>query len=525
MKRAITMRAALADPHLLGSALAGDSWATWRVFLIACMGEKLNAAEREVFRRFTGREREPGARIEEALFLIGRRGGNDRASSVLAAYFASLVDWSGVLAKGERGLVLCIGADIRQAAVQRSYIEGVFAGSQILSSLVVNKTADEIQLSNNITVAVRAANFRRLRGVTCVAVIATESAFWLDETTSANADVQILNAVRPTLATTGGPLILITTPYARRGATWELYHRHYGAKGDPAVLIVQGTTRDFNSTLPQRVVDRALERDHAAAAAEYLAEFRSDLEAFVLREVVDAAVVAGRHELEPVRGVRYFGFTDPSGGSADSFTLAVCHREGDKVVVDCVRERRPPFSPDQVVQGEFVPTLKSYGISDIQSDRYGGIWPVEVFGKYGVRVEQSARAKSDLYIDILPLLNSGRIELLDHPRLVAQLVGLERRTARSGKDSIDHPPGSRDDVINSVAGAAALAIANVGVVVSADLLMRVMAMPARPGRSATAWGWQKKAGMAHMLIPPEERGYPASMLPNRFQEPTSEEGD
>ena len=57
----------------------------------------------------------------------------------------------------------------------------------VLSSLVVNRTADAIELSNGITVEVRAASFRRLCGVTCVAVIASEAAFWLDET-SANAE-------------------------------------------------------------------------------------------------------------------------------------------------------------------------------------------------------------------------------------------------------------------------------------------------------------------------------------------------
>jgi hypothetical protein len=60
-------------------------------------------------------------------------------------------------------------------------------------------------------------------------------------------------------------------------------------------------------------------------------------------------------------------------------------------------------------------------------------------------------------VHLLPLLNSGRIELLDHQRLVAQLCGLERRTSRAGKDSIDHVPGSFDDVANCVAGAAVLA--------------------------------------------------------------------
>jgi hypothetical protein len=49
--------------------------------------------------------------------------------------------------------------------------------------------------------------------------------------------------------------------------------------------------------------------------------------------------------------------------------------------------------------------------------------------------------------------------LLDDQRLVTQLSSLERRTARSGRDSIDHPPGAHDDVANCVAGvAAALAV-------------------------------------------------------------------
>ena len=204
--------------------------------------------------------------------------------------------------------------------------------------------------------------------------------------------------------------------------------------------------------------------------------------------------------------------------------MAVAHREGDKVIIDAIRERRPPFSPADVCL-EFAATLKLYNIGSVQSDKYAGGWPVEAFGAVGIRVEQAAKPKSELYIDLLPLINARRIQLLDSPRLISQLCGLERRTARGGRDSIDHSPGGHDDVANAVAGAAALAIANVGVVVTNELLQRVVAMPARPGRSATAWGWQKKAALAQFLIPPEERGYPRSMLPNRFHEPTSEEGD
>jgi len=46
--------------------------------------------------------------------------------------------------------------------------------------------------------------------------------------------------------------------------------------------------------------------------------------------------------------------------------------------------------------------------------------------------------------------------LLDHPKLLNQLSNLERRTARSGRDNIDHQPGGHDDVANAVAGLAAI---------------------------------------------------------------------
>jgi hypothetical protein len=90
---------------------------------------------------------------------------------------------------------------------------------------------------------------------------------------------------------------------------------------------------------------------------------------------------------------------------------------------------------------EFSELLKSYNIRRISGDRYGGEWPRERFRVRGIEYVIADKPKSDLYRDLLPLLNSGRVELLDLPRLADQLTGLERRTARSGKDSIDHAPG------------------------------------------------------------------------------------
>jgi len=63
----------------------------------------------------------------------------------------------------------------------------------------------------------------------------------------------------------------------------------------------------------------------------------------------------------------------------------------------------------------------------------------------------------------LPLINSGAVDLLENERLVVQLTQLERRTARGGKDSIDHTPGAHDDLANAVAGALVTAFKDPGI--------------------------------------------------------------
>jgi hypothetical protein len=98
---------------------------------------------------------------------------------------------------------------------------------------------------------------------------------------------------------------------ARRGALWDVFKRHYGTGGDPLILVAHGATRTLNPSLPQRVVDRALEKDRARATAEYLAQFRTDVEGFVAPEIVEARTGDYR-EMLPAANNFYRAFTDPS---------------------------------------------------------------------------------------------------------------------------------------------------------------------------------------------------------------------
>jgi hypothetical protein len=454
MKPTVSIRAALSDPQLLGTTLEGPSWAAWRIMLIAAMGEKLTSRERGLFYKLTHRRREPGQRVEEAAFVVGRRGGKSRALATLATYIAGLCDHRDVLAPGETGVCLCIAPDQKQAGIVLDFASAAFESSPILRQSVINRTADTLELRDNITIEVRAASFRRLRGPTYLAVISDEAAYWLTDEWSSNPDVEILNAVRPGLATTGGPLIIASSPYARRGVLWETYRKHFGSRGDKLILVAQGATRRFNPSLPQSVVDRAYARDAASASAEYGATFRTDIEAFVALEIVEACV--GDHvELPPAPNLQYVGFCDPSGGSNDAFTLAIAHAEGEHVIIDAIRETRPPFSPESVV-ADYTALLRSYSIRTVVGDRYAGEWPREQFRKRKIEYRLADKVKSDLYRDALPLLNARHILLPKSQRLTNQLVGLERRARRGGRDSIDHAPNSHDDIANAVCGVADL---------------------------------------------------------------------
>src|SRR5262245_29985579 len=453
MKPQTTIRRALSDKKILGKVLDGPTWRAWRILLTAAMGEALRDDERNTFTELTGRTTEPGQRGPELVAVVGRRGGKSRAMSVLSAYIAGLCGHD--LAPGETGVVLCIAPDQKQAAIVLDYCTAAFEQSPILKQLIDSRTADALRLNNGIGIEVRSSNFRRLRGPTYIAVIADEAAFWYSDEFSSNTDTEILNAVRPGLATTSGPLIIASSPYAKRGILWEAHKKHYGPTGDAAILVAQGTSRTFNPSLKQSIVDRALERDRSAAAAEYLAQFRSDIETFVPYEVV-VSCVGDHSEMAPLTDhAPYYAFVDPSGGSADSFTMAISHRDGERLIIDALREVQPPFSPEQVID-DFASLIRAYGIARVVGDRDAGEFPREQFRKRGIHYAVAEKPKSDLFRDLLPLLNSGRIVLPKPDRLINQLTGLERRTSRAGKDSIDHSPCQHDDLANSVAGAADL---------------------------------------------------------------------
>ncbi len=426
-----------------------SNWAAWFAFIAALFGLPMPHGGAEIYRECTGRREPPTRPFSEAWLVCGRRAGKSFVLALCAVYLACFRDYQQYLAPGERATILIIATDRKQARVILRYIAALLREIPLLNAMIERQTAESFDLNNGITIEVATASHKVTRGYTIAACLGDEIAFWAGEE-SVSPDFEILDAVRPGMATIPNSMLLCaSSPYAQRGALFDAFKAHYG-RDDSDVLIWRAPTRRMNPTVDQAIIDRAYERDAAVASAEYGAEFRRDIEILLDPDAVAACVDREVRERPRVLTQQYLAFCDPSGGSKDSFTLAVGHIEKGDVMVDAIRERKAPFSPADVVE-EYATVLKSYGLRRVTGDRYAGQWPREAFQKKGVEYVVAPRAKNEIYGGIVATINSGRIRLLDHPVSVAQFCALERRTGR-GRDIIDHPVGGHDDCANSIAG-------------------------------------------------------------------------
>jgi hypothetical protein len=399
--------------------------------------------------------------LRELWMIVGRRGGKDAIAAFIATYIACSRNWLKEFPNGETVVGMIICPDKSQGRVALNYIQNYCETIPEFKRLVSSSLKESITFTNGITIEIHTASFKSTRGYTIPFVILDEIAFFRNDD-AAEPDSEIIGAIKPAMATVKNPLLIaISSPYARRGELYKTFRNHYGQETD-SMLVVKGPTQLFNPAVPIDVIADAFEDDAVKAGSEYGSlengiNFRMDVEGYVSLEAVQACVVIGRHELSKNMGYGYFGFADPSGGSSDSYTGAVAHRErSGLIVLDAIREFKPPFSPEAVTK-ELCEFFQGYNIGLVQGDHYAGEWPAEQFRKNGIEYEVSELNKSEIYIESLPILNSAHVKLLDNPKLINQLTGLERRTSRSGKDSIDHQPGGHDDVANAALGAVLMA--------------------------------------------------------------------
>lgn len=442
----MTIVEALQDPNLLGGLPQFadlTSWSRWIVFLKAVDGLPMSDEERAIFRQHTGRTAPRLGGYPEAVAIVGVQSGK----SQIAAARADLAAITGQ----EGTHALLIAQDQRSALrTLLKYARQPFESRPMFTAEVARDVADTLELRNGVSLSAYPCKPASIRGLrACIAVI-DELAFFV-ATDGRPVDREMLRAARGRVATTGGKLIILSSPYGATGALYDLHRKHFGRTDSP-VLVWVGAAFEMNPTLPADYLARMQQEDPEAYESEVLGQFRTGVTTLFDPEAIAACVEAGLRERTAQPAVRYVAFADPSGGRRDAFTIAIAHAEVDRAVLDVVRAWSPPFNPTGVV-AEAADLLKSYRISVVVGDRYSGEFVAEQFRQHGITYQPSERDRSTLYLELLSVVNAGRVVLLDVPDLLRELRGLERRRGPSGRDRVDHSPGSHDDRANACPGA------------------------------------------------------------------------
>jgi hypothetical protein len=230
-----TILETMEDPALFGPWFTPvASWRPWQAVLAGLFGLPMAEGLFALYRQLTGRRTAPTTPAREGWFVVGRRGGKSRIMALIAVYLACFRDYRAILAPGEKGTVMLLAADRRQARVLMRYVTGMLDGVPMLAQLIVARTAESVTLSTGIVIEIHTSNFRAVRGYTCVAALLDEVAFWPTGDESANPDHEVLTALLPAMATVPDALLVgASSPYARRGLVFEKHRGHFGKDGDP----------------------------------------------------------------------------------------------------------------------------------------------------------------------------------------------------------------------------------------------------------------------------------------------------
>jgi hypothetical protein len=251
-------------------------------------------------------------------------------------------------------------------------------------------------------------------------------------------------------------MIGISTGYRKAGLLYTKHRDHFGVNSSD-ILVLQGSTLQFNPTLTELDISAQRVADPEAAISEWAGGFREDISNFLDDMLLEKSIDHARPlELPPIpynhtTPIKYVSFTDASGGRGDAYAIAIGHKEADNLVIDVCRCALPPFDPNEVTNA-YADLLREYHCNKVTGDFYGAEWVSSAWKNQNITYARSALPKSKIYLEALPLFARGLVRLPDNARLIRELRLLERSTHRSGRDTVDHGRNGSDDAANVVCG-------------------------------------------------------------------------
>jgi hypothetical protein len=451
---------AVLEPRLIGDTLSTAQI----VALKAPYGELLtDEQELTIYRQATEREAYVPREYREVDFICGRRSGKSSKLAANVALFEAAFR-KHQLAPGERGHVVVIATTQRQAAVVFNYILARLENSPTLRRLIQgDPRADEVDLTNGITIAVWPCNFRSIRGLSIVCAICDEIAFWRDADTGANPASEVLKAIRPAMATfPTAKLVKITSPYAKQGIIWDDFQARH--KRDD-LLVWRLDSATMNPSLDRDFLAAEEQRDPDFFRREYLAEFWESASGFLPPEMVDAAIVPGRYELAPQADAFMAAALD-SAFRGDNFAFSAVKRTDTGRIIQAVNRcwrgsRAKPVNMAATVE-EIVSILRRFGITRIAGDQHCAEPIRQAFAAQGIDFVQRTTVgnRAQCFNTLRTLVTSRQIDLLDDPAQTAELKSLEQIVTGSGSVRVEASGSGHDDRAVALAQAAQEALSH-----------------------------------------------------------------
>jgi hypothetical protein len=182
---------AINDPKVFRPFFKGMTWDAWRVFLCALFGLPMSDEQLAIYQAHTGRATPPTTRAHEAWLCIGRRGGKSFILATIAVFLSCFYDWRPLLGPGERGTVMIIARDRRQARVIKRFVSGLLHEVPMLKQTIEAESAETIELRNRVNIEIHTSSFRSTRGYTIIAALCDEIAYWMTDENSAEPDVEV----------------------------------------------------------------------------------------------------------------------------------------------------------------------------------------------------------------------------------------------------------------------------------------------------------------------------------------------
>jgi hypothetical protein len=423
-----------------------------RMILKSIYGLDLNRNELEMYYACTGRTTyEPREQIEVTI-IAGRRSGKTSKIAAPIAIFEAFRKHG--LPHNEEAYVVLLAPQIAQARIAFRSIRRYLHNSRVLSKRIIRETKEEISFDNGITIACYPCSYVAVRGVTIIAVICDEMAFWPHDASAANPEEEILGALHPAMANVkNAKLIKISTPFRKQGILWTERQR----RAELDYPVFQVPTFLMNPTISAAELERYRKKGEQKFLREFMATFSENITSWIDPEILDPCIVRGRKELPRVPGVYYVAAIDPAF-SHDDFALCIAHMLADgTIVLDLlVRWRGTKSAPlgfERVLQ-EIKYYLDRYGIVDVHGDLYCAPVIRQQLLKLGIFYQDfriGSHTKAEIYGNLKHIFIQRKIELLDDPELLEEFRNLEERAMDGGRVEIKSPGKKRDDLADVVA--------------------------------------------------------------------------